>query len=256
MKRRWIAGLAAIFATILLFASCGAPRFRPQSSDLEGRILIWHAWSEAEDEALNQAISAFTNLHPDVTVRIQRFTSRTEMEMQFDIAVTTGLGPDLIILPIDKLSSLAERGAIDHIERYMDEDTRARYTERVLQLVRYGDRTYGLPMALNTMGLYYNRDLVGTPVNTLEGLLDQANQDTNILLPTNFYDAAWGIQAFGGELFNQEGMVILDQGGFANWLAWLREARSAPGMIQDNNRDVLRQRFMAGEAGYYFGYAS
>src|SRR5690606_6007904 len=190
MKRRWIAGLAAIFATILLFASCGAPRFRPQSSDLEGRILIWHAWSEAEDEALNQAISAFTNLHPDVTVRIQRFTSRTEMEMQFDIAVTTGLGPDLIILPIDKLSSLAERGAIDHIERYMDEDTRARYSARVLRLVRYGDRPYGLPMALHPMGLDYDRDRVGAPVNTLERLRDQANQDTNILLPANVEDAA------------------------------------------------------------------
>lgn len=255
MKRRWIAGLTAIFATILVFASCGAPRFRPQSSELEGRILLWHAWSEAEGEALNQALAAFTNLHPDVLIKTQRFAGRAEMEAQYAIAVTTGLGPDIIVLPVDKLPELVQLNGIDNIERYMDEDTRERYPESVLQLVRLNDRTYGLPTALNTMAIYYNRARVENPTNTLSGLIEQASQDTNILLPTNFYDAAWGIQAFGGELFNEEGMVILDQGGFANWLAWLRESRSAPGMIQDTNRDVLRQRFLAGDAGYYFGYA-
>lgn len=255
MARRWIAAFTAIFATILIFASCGAPSVRPQGDDLDGRILLWYYWSEVEGEALNQAISAFTNLHPDVVIKTQRFESRAEMETQYKSAVTAGLGPDVLILPVDDLLGLVGLNSIDPVDQYIDEDIRARYSDSVFELVRYNDQTYGFPLVLDTMALYYNNARVDAPINTLNGLVDQASRDTNVLLPTNFYDAVWGIHAFGGKLFNDEGMSILDEGGFANWLAWLSESRSAPGMIQDTNRDVLLQRFIAGEAGYYFGYA-
>ena len=49
------------------------------------------------------------------------------------------------------------------------------------------------------------------------------------------------VQAFGGRLFGEEYRVILDRGGFANWLAWLKDARDTPGMILDSNREGIAQ---------------
>lgn len=53
--------------------------------------------------------------------------------------------------------------------------------------------------------------------------------------------------------------MILDQGGFANWLGWLKNAQSTPGMIRRHagvaRRDdvTLRNLFVNGEAAYYIG---
>ena len=62
-----------------------------------------------------------------------------------------------------------------------------------------------------------------------------------------------GIQAFGGRLLDEEGRVVLNQGGFANWLGWLKSAQTEPNIILDNNEETLYTLFTSGEAAYYIG---
>ena len=219
-------------------------------------MLLWHTWNETEAEAFNGVIESFIELYPDVTIKQQAFASLDEMAAQFAVSRRSGLGPDTILAPSDWVQPLAETAAIDAISGRLDEETLARYSDASLTTLRVGDQLYGLPVALDTLALYYHQDKVEAPATSLDELLDQANAGAIVMLPSNFYDAFWGIQAFGGQLFDEEGRVILNQGGFANWLAWLRDARDAPGMIQDSNREVLRSRFIDSEAAYYFGYAS
>lgn len=256
MKQKWLAAGLLFVVGVLLFASCGGVRPRRESGPLDGSILLWHAWGETEAQALNQVVDSFTELNPGVSVKVQAFPTEADLLFQFLNSSASGLQADVLLGPASWTDGLIANVAIDPIDLDLSPDLLGRYNPGVLGLVQREGKTYALPQALDTMGLYVNTNLVPTPTNTLAGLEAQANTGVNILLPVNFYDAFWGIQAFGGQLFDAEGRVILDQGGFANWLAWLRDSRNAPGMIQDTNREVLRQRFVAGEAGYYFGYAS
>lgn len=91
------------------------------------------------------------------------------------------------------------------------------------------------------------------PAATLDELLQQANQGQRIALQTNFFGAFWGVQAFGGQLFDAEGRVVLNQGGFANWLNWLRQAQNNPNIILNRNGDELQQLFIEGRVTYYVG---
>ncbi len=256
MKQAWFAAALAIVGLAFLFASCSPTARLRADGPLSGRMLLWHTWTDAEADALTQVIQSFEELYPGVTVRQQSFSSQAELNEQFLAAVRAGLGPDLLIVPSGQVQALAQAGALAAVDELVEDDILARFMPATLEMLRVDGALVGLPESLNTQALYVNRSLVEQPVNSLEGLVAQANAGTTVLLPINFADAFWGIQAFGGRLFDESGRVILDQGGFANWLAWLRDARSAPGMIQDSNREVLRQRFTAGEGAYYVGYAT
>lgn len=256
MKHRWPLVALVVALALFFFASCSLTPNRTTDQTLSGRMLLWHALDNSQAQALDQVISSFTELHPATTVKVQVFSTTVELNQQFINASNTGLGPDMIIAPSAWVQPLAASKLIAPIDTQLNEGVVARYNPAIFSMLQVEEQSYGLPLSLDTMGVYVNKQLVENPATSLAELLEQANADTGVLIPINFTDAFWGIQAFGGQLFNEDGQAILDQGGFANWLAWLRDARNAPGMIQDTNRDLLRQRFLAGEAGYYMGYAS
>src|SRR5690606_14206265 len=85
---------------------------------------------------------------------------------------------------------------------------------------------------------------------TLADLMAQAQAGVEVGLNTSFENAFWGIRAFGGRLFDEEGQAILDEGGFANWLTWLKNAQDVPAFILSNDRAALRTLFAEGKRGY------
>jgi len=246
-------------ALVLLLLICGsAVLLVPNLTEadptaLGGRILIWHAYHGPEADALGEVLARFQGLHPDVTIHTQAFATRDELLAQFRLSAQSGLGPDLLIGQSSWVRSLADAGAIRSIERQIPADLREQYVRGAIESVTYHDELYGLPISLETPALYFNRRMVETPATTLDELLTQAANGKTVLMSTDFADAFWGVQAFGGRLFDAEGRTILDQGGYANWLDWLRNAREAPGMILDNNRDALRERFLSEDGAYYIG---
>ncbi len=91
------------------------------------------------------------------------------------------------------------------------------------------------------------------PAADLDALLQHADMGHQIALRSDFYGAFWGIQAFGGQLFDAENRIILNQGGFANWLGWMKRAKDNPNIILHRRPHVLRDLFTSGRATYYVG---
>ena len=250
LYKQW---LPLVFLLLLSIAACNGT---DGANAVRGRMLLWHTWQESDAEALSALLATFKALHPDVVVKEQRFLTVDEMVTQFKNAADAGLGPDLILAPSDQVRPLATAGLIDRIDLAVDAMITGRYIPAALAALRYEDKLYGLPATIDTLVLYYDKQQVETPAATLEQLLAAATTGQGVAISTNFTDAFWGVQAFGGQLLDAEGRVILDRGGFANWLAWLAEARDAPGMILDANREVLRTTFATNRLAYYVGYAS
>ncbi|UCC50562.1 MAG: extracellular solute-binding protein, partial [Anaerolineaceae bacterium] len=118
------------------------------------------------------------------------------------------------------------------------------------------DELYGLPLSVETSALYYNKALTDGPPETLTELLEHAVEGKKVAINTNFDTAFWGIQAFGGRLLDEEGRVVLNQGGFANWLDWLIEAGNVPNIILSKDEAILNDLFAQGEVAYYVGQSS
>ncbi|MEM7536732.1 MAG: extracellular solute-binding protein [Chloroflexota bacterium] len=268
---------------------------RPGTSQLSGRVLIWHGWTGAQASLLDEILDTFsTEIQPNVVIERQSFADMEQMRTQFQAAAKGGLGPDLMIAPSDWVRPLAEDGYILDIgaNEAIDSAVLEQFMPSAVQTLLYENRLYGLPTSVETMVLYTNQRLVNEQMKgaatTLDALLQQAYSGHVIALNTTFDRAFWGIQAFGGDLFDTTDtditvlnvdaltsvmtrtaqvigaidttagdsvtrQVILEKGGFANWLDWLEEARETPGMILDTDQDSLRSRFLEGSVDYYIG---
>ena len=248
LRRSALLLLMLIFLT--LPAACGGPGTQGATS---GRVLLWHAWSGPEAAALESILTRFRDLNPDVQIQVRSFVDENAMLEEFRIAAASGLGPDLLLSSSPYLRDLAEDGLIDDISLALSEEELARYVPPALATLAFNDGLYGVPESQYTMVLYYNQTLVDAPPASLKELLEDVEAGAIVLIGTQFADAFWGVQAFGGRLFDDDGRVILDQGGFANWLAWLTDARDLPGVVLDSNRQALQQRFIEGEVAYYVG---
>ncbi|MEZ4660740.1 MAG: extracellular solute-binding protein [Caldilineaceae bacterium] len=235
-----------------------------------GRVSLWHSWSGAQADALAGVLATFQEIHPDVLVQVT-YIPGDEMLTRYLAAADSGLGPDMFLGAGEWTPQLAERHLIVDLARLIQSDQAfagegeadndpvrrilTRYTPATLDAVRYGDGLYGLPQALNVQALLYNQALVAEPPATLDQLLAQAAQGATVGMSITFEDAFWGVPAFGGRLRDDEGRYILDRGGMANWLNWLKNAREAPGMILDADRQELRKRFRAQELALYIGFS-
>ncbi|MEZ4708820.1 MAG: extracellular solute-binding protein [Caldilineaceae bacterium] len=231
---------------------------------------LWHSWSDAQADALAGVLATFQEIHPDVLVQVT-YIPADEMLTRYLAAADSGLGPDIFLGAGEWTPQLAERHLIVDLARLIQSDQAfagegeadndpirrilTRYTPATLDAVRYGDGLYGLPQALNVQALLYNKALAAEPPATLDQLLAQAAQGTTVGMSITFEDAFWGVPAFGGRLRDDEGRYILDRGGMANWLNWLKNAREAPGMILDADRQELRKRFRAQELALYVGFS-
>lgn len=275
--------IATLLLGLMGIAGCGGlperMAFRnmaaPVATDegLDGKILVWHAFTGAEAEALEAIFTSFAALNPNLDLLVTR-VDRATMPGRFIDAAHSGLGPDLFIGPNEWIVGLAANDLILPVEEVLQqtqsvdvdsepadavaERVLERYTSTVLRTVTYDDQVYALPGSLNVQALYYNRALLpeGTELpETLDELLQQASRGNSVAIGTTFTDAFWGVPAFGGRLFDEDGNVMLNEGGFANWLNWLTTAREIPGTLLDPNREELRNRFRAGSVAYYVGYA-
>lgn len=239
------------FLFVLLLFFVVLPACQATGSPTSGRqasILLWHSWTEEEASALDGILQKFNEINPDVRV-ISQAVLPEDLQRQYEQAASLGLGPDLFIGPGEWLVSLADRGLILDV-RPFEPDT-SNFLSSALGTMTYNDGLYGLPLALRPMALYYNTSLVNTPAVDLNEWLAQAAAGQAVAMDINFLPAYWGIQAFGGRMFDESGRVVLDEGGFANWLRWLKNAQSAPGMILSRDSASLRDQFFSGKTAYF-----
>ncbi|GAB4451251.1 MAG: hypothetical protein Kow0031_33840 [Anaerolineae bacterium] len=234
------------------------------------RILVWHSWPEAEAAGLQAVIDDFTSLNPEARVIVTGITSADPEAGQWDFRrsgqphnilfrryveqAELGLGPDVLIGPSVWVRPLADAGLIQNLSnRILDTSS---HLSTAIDTLRYQPENrpspglYGLPLTLENGVLFFNTDMVAEPPGTLDNLLIQARSGQKLALNSRFDPAFWGVQAFGGQLFDAEGRVMLDQGGFANWLIWLKAAQTEANVILEDHQGTLETLFKEGEVAF------
>lgn len=229
------------------FTLTGCQTDAPEN-ELNGRVTLWHSWSEADTVVLEEALAQFEEIHPEASV-IPLALPEDGILDEFVDAANDGLGPDLLIGPDSWIGELAGSGLLRPVLQEVAEGQY--FNSRNRTLVEYKDQLFGVPLFLAPRALYYNTRMVTEPAEDLDALLIDAAAGNDIAFVPRFEEAYWGIQAFGEGLFDDENHFTLAESGFAEWLAWLQEAQSSPGVILNVDDDSLLELFASEQIAYY-----
>ena len=212
-----------------------------------GAVELWHSWTGRDGDALAAILERFHQTRPNIRVEAQ-FVEYGDLAQAYAAAVKAGEGPDLILAPNWWIPDLVAADVLLPIDNHISGQEREQFFAAAIENLVWKGMLYGLPTDFELVALYYNRRLLeeGNLPGTTEDMIDLAvnspKQGAGIY--TNFYHLFWGVTAYGGRLFDEDGRVILEQSpGAAGFLAWLKRAGDTPGIHAALDYGMLMDRF-------------
>jgi ABC-type glycerol-3-phosphate transport system substrate-binding protein len=185
-----------------------------QDSELSGNLTLWHGWTGAEADTLNNDIlPAWLAAHPDAPVEALAVPF-DQLKAKYNTEAATGGGPDLLIGPLDWVGELATSETIKPLDDVIDPEILANYLPTTVEALTYDGQLYGMPESFETVALYYNTDLVQTPPKTtaeIDTLAAAMPTGTYALaLYSDFYHPAGYLFGYGAQLFDAENNSTLN----------------------------------------------
>lgn len=162
MRLRWL--LFALVAALCMSSAAIA--------STPGELLIWADDTRA---AIMERLGAEFEAEFGVPVKVQEM-GFGDIRSQFAVAGPAGEGPDIIIGAHDWLGELIVNGLLEpvHLGREVND-----FVPVTVEAFSWGDTLYAVPMAFESIGLIYNKELVPEPPATWDELLAIAHRLTD-----------------------------------------------------------------------------
>jgi len=170
--------------------------------------------------------------------------AHASLREDFIAAVAAGTAPDLIALSHDQLGSLVNEGLMAPLDLNGQD---AQFLSSAVEASTFNGQLYGVPWAVESLGFFYNTDLVTTPPTTWdqvrtigENLQASYQVQYGMSVPGTTYDLYPLFTAFGGYIFGQDASgnwdtqdLGMDSPGMIAGLQWLVDRRTS-GFISAN----------------------
>lgn len=169
----------------------------------EGEILIWIGGDKAYTglQAVGDRFTADTG----IPVRVE---IPDDVQARFRQEASLGRGPDVMIWAHDWLGELVEGGLVQPINPA--DDVKARFDDFAWSANSYQGQVYGYPLAVEAVGLIYNKALVPTPPKTFEEVFAidrQLKQNGRSAILWDYNNAFFSypvLSASGGYVFGED----------------------------------------------------
>jgi arabinogalactan oligomer/maltooligosaccharide transport system substrate-binding protein len=229
----------------------GAPTAEPPepTSPPAVTVTLWHAWTGAEETVLKDVVADFQAANPNITVELLAIPF-DQLQTKFTTEAGAGGGPDIIIGPTDWVGPLAEAGLLAKLDDLVAPII-GDYLPATVDALRWRGDLYGFPESFEAVAMFYNTNLVDTPPTTMDEALAVA-ADAGMAFNTGFYHSFGFIPAFGGQLFDEEFICVLDQGGTVDFLQYLVDNEGAAGVESSDDGGLLDTLFKEEQVGIIF----
>ncbi len=197
----------SIFALVVIIIAVGfAPADNAAAQDTT--LVVWHAWQDAEADLFDAWVAAYPG---DVSIEA-RYLPFDDLRAAYETAAATGEGPDLLIGAADWAGGFNDSGiALALNEEIAGTQLEANLSEAAWDLMGFEGTRYGVPVTLDGVALYYNRDFIDddeVPA-TFEEMLELGvelteGEDVGLIFPNGFYHTAGIYFGLGGQLFDAE----------------------------------------------------
>lgn len=171
-----------------------------------------NVWEDIKKSAgIKDAISDFEKQY-NVKVNVQEMPYAQQLE-KLRLDGPAGIGPDVLVIPNDQLGGAVVQGLLSPLELSAEKaDT---FTPSSINAFRMDNVLYGVPKAVETLVLIYNKDLIDKPLDSLQAWYDysktqRAENKYGLLAKFDQIYYSWGvIGPMGGYIFGKN-----DKGGF------------------------------------------
>lgn len=134
----------------------------PAAFAADCELLVWEDIQKSK--GITDAVAAFEQeTKCKVSIQEMPYIQQTE-KLRLD--GPAGIGPDVLLMASDQLGSSVVQGLIAPLAATPEQISD--YTESALDAFRTDGALYGLPKVVETLVMYYNKDLLPTPFATLD----------------------------------------------------------------------------------------
>lgn len=183
-------------------------------------------------------------------------------ENKFIQAAPAGQGPDILMEPHDRTGSFVVPGLLSSAPKnLLTAAERSNYSPVSLQAFQYSGKQYGLPWAVETYFLFYNKTLVPTPPKTWGGVIQTAKKLTTgstygfLWDTTNFYYDFAFMGGYGGYVFKSTSKGLdpnqlgIDTPGSIKGLQLIQDLTNFYKLVPPaTNTDIMEGKFSSGNA--------
>ncbi|WP_422389752.1 extracellular solute-binding protein [Candidatus Enterococcus clewellii] len=164
-------------------------------------LLVWE--DQSKSVGIEEAVKAFEEEH-DVTVKVVEKAYADQLE-DLRLDGPAGTGADVITIPGDQIGTAVTEGLLKEMD--VEQAIQDIYTEAAMQSQIVDGKVYGLPKAVETQILYYNKALISEsdlPETTDEWLTYSKKVTT---------DNSYGLLALWDQIYYAQG-VLSGYGGY------------------------------------------
>lgn len=172
--KKFLAGLVCVGAIVGL-AACGKNDNASSGGDVslvkdfsDTEIVLWHAMSGSNGEALDKIVKDYNDTQgKEKGVKVSTVFQDTEIASKVKMTSSTNdskNAPDIIQTVGMDIPSISKLPQIVPAQTFLDDKnssiTKDDYYEQLLRGFTYEDKIVGVPMAVSTLLLYYNEELL------------------------------------------------------------------------------------------------
>ncbi|WP_338788303.1 extracellular solute-binding protein [Metabacillus sp. FJAT-53654] len=259
-------GMMSGIALSLALVGCGPQESSEEGSEVKDEtktqeLLVWEDIEKSS--GIKDAVAKFEEEH-DVTVKVVEKAYAQQIE-DLRLDGPAGTGPDVLTMPGDQIGTAVTEGLIKELD--VSEDIQSIYTEVAMQSQKVDNKVYGLPKAVETTMLYYNKDLVSEEElpATLDEWYEFSKEVTDgekfgfLALFDQIYYAQSVLSGYGGYIFSKDDSGAFDAAdiGLNNEGAvegaqyiqkFYQEGLFPAGIIGEQGINVLESLFTEGKA--------
>lgn len=125
-----------------------------KTNSSEYDLLVWE--DQGKSNGIEEAIKKFEQ-QKNVKIKVVEKTYANQIE-DLRLDGPAGTGPDIITIPGDQIGVAVTSGLLKELD--IDELTKDIYTESAMESQIVNGKVYGLPKAVETQILYYNKDII------------------------------------------------------------------------------------------------
>jgi maltose-binding protein MalE len=247
-----------LLVLMLVFTVSCKKKDAETTAKVTDKITLW-VYDSGRIEVLNELGKKFETEF-GVAVEVS-MVDLGQIRNQFLLASGGDECADIAIIPHDNLGALVENGMVTEINLG---NKKSSYLEPAIDGFNYNGKLYGVPLAVENIGFFYNTTMITTPPETwdeaitmTQDLIKAGKAEVMMGLPDATYNAYPVYDSFGGAIFGKKAdgsldgkqVLVADQ-GFVAGLEFLT-AQVKRKLIPENiDWDVAHVLFESGKAPF------
>jgi arabinogalactan oligomer/maltooligosaccharide transport system permease protein len=214
-----------------------------------GKVVVWHAYRGAEQDALERILDDFRRAHPgdeveSLAIPFDAYASKLEA------AIPHGHGPDVFLDAHERLGDYRDKGLVAPIDPLLLPT--GAFDATSVAAVTLDGRAYGVPLALKCLALYLRAPTwpaYATPPTSLDRVVHEPPLPSLAYEASNAYMHAPILHAFGGAILDDDARpprYAFADGPARESLAWVLDALDRGAIPDEASGALVTQLFATG----------